>query len=59
MKESDSTSGIRCGGDPADTAARWNPYLVGIGIGVLSWAAFAIVSQPLDLPTALSADNNS
>ena len=30
------------------------PYLVGIGIGVLSWLVFAIVAQPLGITTALS-----
>jgi uncharacterized protein len=32
----------------------WNPYLVGIGIGVLSWAAFAVVNAPIGVTTALS-----
>ncbi len=35
--------------------ARWNPYLVGAGIGVLSWFAFGVVNQPLGISTALSA----
>ena len=30
------------------------PYLVGTGIGVLSWLAFAVVAQPLGITTALS-----
>lgn len=34
---------------------RWNPYLVGVGIGVLSWLAFGLVNQPLGISTALSA----
>lgn len=33
---------------------RWNPYLVGIGLGMLSWAAFAIVNNPLGVTTSLS-----
>jgi uncharacterized membrane protein YedE/YeeE len=33
---------------------RWNPYLVGAGLGVLSWAVFAIVNAPLGITTALS-----
>lgn len=32
----------------------WNPYLVGALIGVLSWAAFAIVNQPIGMSTAIS-----
>lgn len=34
---------------------RWNPYLVGVGLGVLSWVAFAVVNQPLGISTALSS----
>lgn len=33
---------------------RWNPYLVGVGIGLLSWAVFAVVNSPLGVTTALS-----
>ncbi len=41
---------------PAARATRidWTPYLVGAGIGVLSWAAFAIANNPLGITTALS-----
>jgi uncharacterized membrane protein YedE/YeeE len=37
-------------------AARvdWTPYAVGIGIGVLSWAAFVIVNNPLGITTAIA-----
>jgi hypothetical protein len=31
---------------------RWNPYLVGAGIGVLSWLAFVIVAAPIGITTA-------
>ena len=41
--------------DRAEAKARWNPYLVGIGIGVLSWCAFGLVNQPLGISTALSS----
>jgi uncharacterized protein len=34
--------------------SRWNPYLVGAGIGVLSWIAFALVDKPIGVTTALS-----
>lgn len=34
--------------------ARWNPYLVGGGIGVLSWLVFAIVDKPLGVTTSLA-----
>jgi hypothetical protein len=34
--------------------ARWNPYVVGAGIGVLSWLVFAIVDKPLGVTTALT-----
>lgn len=34
---------------------RWQPYLVGAGIGVLSWLAFALVNQPIGISTTVSA----
>ena len=39
---------------PSAPSPRWNPYLVGAGIGVLSWLAFAVVDKPLGVTTALS-----
>ena len=33
---------------------RWSPYVVGIGIGVLSWAAFLLSDKPLGCSTAIS-----
>lgn len=41
---------------PQRRAARldWTPYLVGAGIGVLSWAAFVFANAPLGITTALS-----
>jgi len=30
----------------------WSPYVVGIGIGVLSWFAFAVADKPLGISTA-------
>lgn len=33
---------------------RLTPYLVGAGIGVLSWVVFAVVNQPIGMSTALS-----
>lgn len=38
-----------------ETRGRWNAYLVGAGIGVLSWVAFAVLNQPLGISTALSS----
>jgi uncharacterized protein len=34
---------------------RRNPFLIGAGLGVLSWIVFAVVNQPLGISTALSA----
>lgn len=34
------------------TMKSWSPYVVGIGIGVLSWFAFASADQPLGISTA-------
>ncbi|MCM2374293.1 YeeE/YedE thiosulfate transporter family protein [Aporhodopirellula aestuarii] len=31
---------------------QWSPYLVGLGIGVLSWFAFATADHPLGITTA-------
>jgi uncharacterized protein len=33
---------------------NWSPYLVGAGIGVLSWIAFAVFGDPLGVTTAYS-----
>lgn len=32
----------------------WNPYLVGVGIGVLSWLAFLLVNKPIGMSTEVS-----
>ncbi|MGC9443353.1 MAG: YeeE/YedE thiosulfate transporter family protein [Candidatus Methanospirareceae archaeon] len=34
------------------TMARWSPYMVGIGIGVLSWFAFVLSDKPIGCSTA-------
>jgi uncharacterized membrane protein YedE/YeeE len=34
--------------------ASWNPYLVGVGIGVLSWLAFFLVNKPIGMSTEIS-----
>ncbi|HZZ77271.1 MAG TPA: YeeE/YedE thiosulfate transporter family protein [Gemmataceae bacterium] len=41
---------------PASRAARidWSPYLIGAGIGVLSWVVFVVVNNPIGITTALS-----
>ena len=36
-------------------AGRWNPYLVGTGLGVLSWIVFAVVNTPLGISTPISS----
>jgi uncharacterized membrane protein YedE/YeeE len=33
---------------------KWNPYLVGTGIGILSWLAFLIVNKPIGMSTEVS-----
>jgi hypothetical protein len=46
------------GASPAEdreVRSRWNPYLVGAGIGILSWIAFAVANQPLGISTPLSS----
>jgi hypothetical protein len=32
----------------------WSPYLIGAGIGVLSWVVFVVANNPLGITTALS-----
>jgi uncharacterized membrane protein YedE/YeeE len=34
--------------------SRWNPYLVGAGIGILSWLVFLVVDKPLGMSTEIS-----
>jgi len=55
MKKPNCPSGACDDGDHAQAKARWNPYLVGIGIGVLSWIAFGLLNEPLGISTALSS----
>jgi uncharacterized membrane protein YedE/YeeE len=55
MNEPNSPYGACDGANRTEAKARWNPYLVGIGIGVLSWFAFGLVNQPLGISTALSS----
>ena len=55
MKEPNYSSKIDTNGNRADAKGRWNPYLVGIGIGVLSWIAFGLLDEPLGISTALSS----
>lgn len=33
---------------------NWGPYLVGAGIGILSWIVFVVVNNPIGVTTALS-----
>lgn len=36
------------------SAARWSPYAVGIGIGILSWFTFLISRKPIGCSTAFA-----
>ena len=36
------------------TQLRWSPYLVGVGIGVLSWATFLISKKPIACSTTFA-----
>ena len=55
MKESSYSPKTVGGPARTEAKARWNPYLVGIGIGVLSWFAFDVLDEPLGISTALSS----
>lgn len=37
------------------TRKRWNPYLVGIGIGILSWITFGVMHKALGTSTTIAA----
>ena len=37
------------------TEVRWFPYLVGIGIGILSWLSFLILRKPLSCSTTFAS----
>jgi len=39
----------------AARAINWSPYIVGAGIGVLSWVVFVVVANPIGITTAYSA----
>lgn len=39
---------------PPTARIDWSPYLVGAGIGPLSWIAFAVFGDPLGVTTAYS-----
>ncbi len=34
-------------------SSRWTPYLVGVGIGVLSWVVFVVVASPIGITTSI------
>lgn len=36
------------------SAKVWSPYLVGVGIGILSWLAFLLSNHPLGVSTAFA-----
>ncbi len=40
--------------DARTRGINWTPYLIGAGIGVLSWVVFVVVADPLGITTALS-----
>jgi uncharacterized membrane protein YedE/YeeE len=50
----ESPTHVSVAGDGATCRCRWRPYVAGIGIGVLSWLAFAVVNQPIGISTAVS-----
>jgi len=50
-----STGPVGHGGKNPLTQARWSPYAVGIGLGLLSWLAFAFANAPIGVTTSYSA----
>lgn len=51
MEKSSSSS---VGSDRGLKSPSWNPYVVGAGIGILSWLVFLIVNKPLGMSTEVS-----
>jgi hypothetical protein len=49
MRQTDQTT------TPTGVKGRWNPYVVGAGLGILSWAVFAVVNTPLGISTQISS----
>lgn len=49
-----STSTIHYPAHTATTRINWEPYLTGVGIGVLSWIVFVVVNNPIGITTAIS-----
>lgn len=48
---------LSCCGDGSNLgmkSASWSPYLVGAGIGILSWLVFLVVDKPLGMSTEVS-----
>lgn len=48
-------SEFKSAGSVRNEGGRWNPYLVGAGLGVLSWLVFAVVNTPLGISTPISS----
>ena len=46
---------FRSAGPVSNEGGRWNPYLMGAGLGVLSWLVFAVVNTPLGISTPISS----
>lgn len=51
MTANAKTQGVE---SPHGLVRDWGPYLVGIGIGVLSWVVFVVVANPIGITTAIS-----
>lgn len=52
--EAMSISEVHAHAPAAAMRINWGPYLVGIGIGVLSWIVFVVVNHPIGITTAIS-----
>lgn len=49
-----SVSTLESGALRSGARIDWSPYLIGVGIGVLSWVVFVVVAAPLGITTAIS-----
>ena len=54
MVKSNQVSKRSSGGGNPLFKEQWSPYIVGAGIGILSWLAFYVVDKPLGMSTEVS-----
>lgn len=54
LRAAGASSGIVMGRVLTNAGVDWTPYLIGVGVGVLSWLVFAVADDPLGITTPLT-----